>query len=352
MTTCSAARGPRTHRDTVALALTHAARLARLVTRRGARRPTVTPCRAGFWVGGVPVPIGTLSRLVGTVRHGARPVRPAAGPVTLEAQREALDRFAVAEIGPLLELGVLVRLGVNAPSSPPERLAEWTSCERAGDWPSTELRHARFSSFRTPRTARTRRWRAEIAAPRGQLAAGRRTQVAVALVGDDDGRAPGGTRRRDWAARPCTDTTLLVERLTRCASKFSDVSSAEAPCCDSIDAPPIEEANAALHIAELTLLVRDLGALLAGLNPADTSTTPPATPGPRLSAWTASKAPSRQRASSRAPQRLKGLPRPPKRSRPRRAAASTPSTAVQEELRHLEMPDADIRVDATRSPGV
>ena len=31
----------------------------------------------------------------------------------------------------------------------------------------------------------------------------------------------------------------------------------------------------------------------------------------------------------------------------RRAAASTLSTAVQEELRHLEMPDADIRVDVT-----
>src|SRR5699024_10587049 len=52
-------------------------------------------------IGGVPVPIGTLSRLVGTAVtvHGQSDPQRLRDP---DAQRAALARFGAAEIGPLL----------------------------------------------------------------------------------------------------------------------------------------------------------------------------------------------------------------------------------------------------------
>src|SRR5690606_18715698 len=53
-------------------------------------------------LGGVPIPIGTLARLVGTAVtvHGQSDQQRLRDP---DAQREALDRFASQEIGPLRE---------------------------------------------------------------------------------------------------------------------------------------------------------------------------------------------------------------------------------------------------------
>lgn len=66
--------------------------VVRRVTRDG---------RSRAQIGGVPVPIGTLSRLVGTAVtvHGQSDQQRLRD---LDAQRDALDRFASAEIGPLL----------------------------------------------------------------------------------------------------------------------------------------------------------------------------------------------------------------------------------------------------------
>lgn len=58
--------------------------------------------RSRAQIGGVPVPIGTLSRLVGTAVtvHGQSDQQRLRDP---DAQRIALDRFATAEVGPLVE---------------------------------------------------------------------------------------------------------------------------------------------------------------------------------------------------------------------------------------------------------
>src|SRR5699024_6337752 len=94
-------------------------------------------------------------------------------------------------------------------------------------------------------------------------------QAALALVGDDDGPAAApllalAAESLGRAAR--TDTTLepLVERMDAVRLELSDVAAEISRYADSIDGSPsrIEEANERLH--ELTLLVRDLGAMLPG----------------------------------------------------------------------------------------
>ena len=90
--------------------------VVRRVTRDG---------RSRAQLGGVPVPIGTLSRLVGTAVtvHGQSDQQRLRD---LEAQREALDRFAVRRDRSAARTAPR-RSGANAPSSP-SAWRSWTSC--------------------------------------------------------------------------------------------------------------------------------------------------------------------------------------------------------------------------------
>src|SRR5699024_4413495 len=151
--------------------------------------------RSRAQIGGVPVPIGTLSRLVGTA-------------VTVHRQSDP---------------------------QPGEDQALRTELERLGN--AEELRAAA-------------------------------SQAALALVGDE-GPAAGAlvdvaAELTGRAAR--TDPTLasLGERLDASRIELSDLAAELSRYADSIDGSPgrLDEANE--RLAELTSLVRDLGALLPG----------------------------------------------------------------------------------------
>ncbi|MDN5820716.1 MAG: DNA repair protein RecN, partial [Brachybacterium sp.] len=100
-----------------------------------------------------------------------------------------------------------------------------------------------------------------------------------------------------------------------------------------------------------TLLVRDLGAVLPGADgPAETITTLLATS--RTAAIDLDRFEGAEQEQSETATRLSQLEdeltaAAEALTAARTAAAAALSTAVQEELRHLEMPDADIRVEVT-----
>lgn len=319
--------------------------VVRRVTRDG---------RSRAQIGGVPVPIGTLARLVGTAVtvHGQSDQQRLRDP---EAQREALDRFAVAEIGPLLERH---RTLWRERSALAERLTELDGLLSERDRRGTALREALERLEQSdPQEGEDEQLRAEIerlgnAEELREAAA----QAALALVGDDDGPAAGplvalAVETLGRAARTDTTLTPLVERLDAVRLELSDVSAEVSRYADGIDGSPgrIEEANERLH--ELTLLVRDLGGLLAGPDgPAEDITTLLNTS--RTAAIALDRFEGAEQERAETAERLSALEGQldevaGELSAARESAASALSDAVQEELRHLEMPDADIRVDVT-----
>src|SRR5699024_546702 len=181
-------------------------------------------------------------------------------------------------------------------------------------------------------------------------------QAALALVGDDDGPAAApllaiAAEALGRAAR--TDPTLapLVERLDSVRLELSDLAAEISRYAEDIDASPgrIQEANERLH--ELTVLVRDLGAMLPGADgPAEDVTTLLATS--RTAAIDLDRFEGAEQEREQTASRLAELEEELSAAAEaltaaRTEAASALSAAVQEELRHLEMPDADIRVDVT-----
>ena len=319
--------------------------VVRRVTRDG---------RSRAQLGGVPIPIGTLSRLVGTAVtvHGQSDQQRLRDP---DAQREALDRFAAEEVGVLLERhrelwrerAVLV-----------ERVAELDALLAERDRRGTALREALERLEQSdPQDGEDEALRAEIERlGNAEELRGAAGQAALALVGDDDGPAAGpllavAGEALQRAAR--TDPTLspLVERLDALRIELSDVASEISRYADGIDGSPgrIEEANERLH--ELTLLVRDLGGMLPGEDgPAEDITALLATS--RTAAIALDRFEGAEQERSEAAARLAELETvldeaAEALTAARTAAAERLSAAVQEELRHLEMPDADIRVDVT-----
>lgn len=319
--------------------------VVRRVTRDG---------RSRAQIGGVPVPIGTLARLVGTAVtvHGQSDQQRLRDP---EAQREALDRFAAAEIGPLLERH---RTIWRERSTLTDRVAELDELLGERDRQGTALREA-LERLETsdPQEDEDEALRAEIERlGNAEELRGAAGQAALALVGDDDGPAAGplvalAAETLGRAARTDATLTPLVERLDAVRLELSDVSAEVSRYADSIDASPsrIEEANERLH--ELTLLVRDLGGLLAGPDgPAEDITTLLGTS--RTAAVALDRYEGAEQERAEAAERLTALEEQLSEaaealSAARDAAASSLSEAVQQELRHLEMPDADIRVDVT-----
>ena len=217
--------------------------VVRRVTRDG---------RSRAQIGGVPVPIGTLARLVGTAVtvHGQSDQQRLRDP---EAQREALYRFAVAEIGPLLERH---RTLWRERSALAERLTELDGLLSERDRRGTALREALERLEQSdPQEGEDEQLRAEIerlgnAEELREAAA----QAALALVGDDDGPAAGplvalAVETLGRAARTDTTLTPLVERLDAVRLELSDVSAEVSRYADGIDGSPgrIEEANERLH---------------------------------------------------------------------------------------------------------
>lgn len=319
--------------------------VVRRVTRDG---------RSRAQIGGVPVPIGTLSRLVGTAVtvHGQSDQQRLRD---LDAQREALDRFAVDEIGPLLTRHREIWRERSALS---ERLTELDALLAERDRRGSALQDALERLEQAdPQEDEDASLRAEIERlGNAEELRGAAGQAALALVGDDDGPAAApllaiAAESLGRAAR--TDPTLapLVDRLDSVRIELSDLAAEISRYAEDIDGSPgrIEEANERLH--ELTLLVRDLGALLPGPDgPAEDITT--------LLATSRTAAVDLDRFEGAADERTEAAERLARLEEElvgaaealtdaRTAAAAALSEAVQEELRHLEMPDADIRVDVT-----
>ncbi len=319
--------------------------VVRRVTRDG---------RSRAQIGGVPVPIGTLARLVGTAVtvHGQSDQQRLRDP---EAQREALDRFAEAEVaGPLQQHRELWR----ERSALTERLAELDALLAERDRRGTALREALERLEQAdPQQDEDEALRAEIERlGNAEELRGAAGQAALAMVGDDDGPAAASllaiaSESLGRAAR--TDATLapLVERLDALCIELSDIAAETSRYAEEIDASPgrIQEANERLH--ELTVLVRDLGTMLPGPDgPAEDITAlleASRTAAVDLDRFegAAQEREETARALARCEETLDELA--DALTAARTAAAKELSTAVQEELRHLEMPDADIRVDVS-----
>ncbi len=310
--------------------------------------------RSRAQIGGVPVPIGTLARLVGTAVtvHGQSDQQRLRDH---DAQREALDRFGAAEIEPLLERHRTIWRERTVLT---ERLAELDALlaerERRGTVLTEALERLEQAD---PQAGEDDALRAEIERlGNAEELRGAAGQAALALVGDDDGPAAGSLldiAGEALARAARTDATLvpLTERLDALRIELSDIAGELSSYADGIDASPgrIEEANERLH--ELTVLVRDLGTLLPGQDgPAEDVTTLLETS--RTAAQELDRFEGAEEERGTVAARLEQLETDldaaaEELTAARTEAAGALSGAVQEELRHLEMPDAEIRVDVT-----
>src|SRR5699024_6908154 len=307
--------------------------VVRRVTRDG---------RSRAQIGGVPVPIGTLSRLVGTAVtvHGQSDQQRLRDH---DAQRDALDRFAVAEISPLLGRH---RELWRERSALAQRLTELDDLLAERDRRGTALREAleRLEEI-DPQEHEDDTLRAEIERlGNAEELRGAAGQGALAVAGDDDGPAAApllaiAAEALGRAAR--TDPTLapLVERLDSVRLELSDLAAEISRYAEDIDASPgrIQEANERLH--ELTVLVRDLGAMLPGADgPAEDVTTLLATS--RTAAIDLDRFEGAEQEREETASRLAELEEELSAAAEaltaaRTDAASALSAAVQEELRHL-----------------
>ncbi|AXK44895.1 DNA repair protein RecN [Brachybacterium saurashtrense] len=319
--------------------------VVRRVTRDG---------RSRAQIGGVPVPIGTLARLVGTAVtvHGQADQQRLRDP---DAQRDALDRFAADEVAPLLarhhELW-------RERSALAQRVVELDALLSERDRHGAALQEAleRLEAA-DPQEGEDEALRAEIERlGNAEELRGAAGQAALALVGDDDGPAAGpllavAAESLGRAAR--TDPTLapLLERVDAARIELSDVAAELSGYAEDIDASPgrIQEANERLH--DLTVLVRDLGGMLPGPEgPSEDVTALLAAS--RSAAVDLDRYEGAEQERAEAATRLTALETALDEAADgltaaRTAAASALSTAVQEELRHLEMPDADIAVEVS-----
>ena len=319
--------------------------VVRRVTRDG---------RSRAQIGGVPVPIGTLARLVGTAVtvHGQADQQRLRD---LDAQREALDRFADAEIGPLLTRH---REIWRERTTLTERIAELDVLLSERDRRGTALREALERIEATdPEAGEDDALRTELERlGNAEELRGAATQAALALIGDDDGPAAGSlldvaSESLGRAARTDTTLTPLVERLDAARIELSDVSAELTRYAEDIDASPgrLDEANERLH--ELTVLVRDLGTLLPGSDgPAEDVTALLETS--RGAAVDLDRFEGAEQERATATARLEAVQGELEETADaltaaRTAAAERLAAAVQEELRHLEMPDAALRVDVS-----
>ncbi|MGY5764313.1 DNA repair protein RecN [Brachybacterium sp. DNPG3] len=316
--------------------------VVRRVTRDG---------RSRAQIGGVPVPIGTLARLVGTAVtvHGQSDQQRLRDP---DAQREALDRFAEDEIGPLLARH---REIWSERAALRTRVDELDALLSERDRRGTALREAleRIEGL-DPQPGEDAALRAELERlANAEQLRGDAGAAAAALVGDDDGPSAGAlldiaSQSAGRASRTDPGLAPLVERIDAVRIEVSDVAAELSRYAEDMDTTPGRVDAANERLAELTSLVRDLGALLPGEDGPSEDVTALLTASQGAAA-ALDRFDGAEEERSVAAARLAELEAELESaaealSAARTEAARALSTAVQEELRHLEMPDAAIEV--------
>ena len=309
--------------------------------------------RSRAQIGGVPVPIGTLSRLVGTAVtvHGQSDQQRLRDP---DAQREALDRFAATEIAPLLDR---YRQAWRRRTELDGHLTELDELLAERDRRGMALREALERLERAePQPGEDQALRTELErlgnADQLRTAA---SQASLALVGDEGPAAgPLVDVAAELTARAArTDPTVapLGERLDAARIELSDLGGELSRYADSIDASPGRLDEAHERLAELTALVRDLGGLLPGPEgPAgDVTELLDASRGAAIDLDRYDGAQQEREESAADLEQLETELESVAAdlSAARRQAAQRLSAAVQAELVHLEMPDAEISVAVT-----
>ncbi len=310
-------------------------------------RRTTRDGRSRAQIGGVPVPIGTLARLVGSAVtvHGQSDQQRLRDP---DAQREALDAYAGVPVADLVEGHRELWSAREALRREQRQLAELLEeRDRRADALTSALE--RLEALDT-RPGEDDDLRAEL--DRLAHAVDLRADAergSLALVGDD---APSAASLVDVAADAVhaasrTDPELrpLAERLDAARLDLSDIAADLGRYADGIDASPgrLDAANERLH--ELTVAVRDLGPVLgAGDDVADLLEAS------RTAAADLDRFEGAQDRLETVEHELAELePRleqvAGELTSARTAAADRLADAVQRELGHLEMPGASLRVE-------
>lgn len=306
--------------------------------------------RSRAHVGGVPVPISTLTGLVGSAVtiHGQQDQQRLRDA---DPQREALDRYAGEAVEQPRTAHERLWQEHRALHAEVEHLAELL---RERDLRGAALEEALTALEELdPQPGEDEELRAEIArlAHAVDLRAAAE-QAGYALVGEDDGPAAGAlldvaVECMSTAAR--TDPTLepLLERAEAARIDVSDIAAELSRYAEGIDAAPgrVEEANQRLH--ELTALVRRIGPALGGA--ADITELLEAS---QRAAADVDRYAGAQARHAEATARLAALDEQLEDAArtltaARTEAARSLAAAVQEELRQLEMPQARIRIDVT-----
>lgn len=312
-------------------------------------RRTTRDGRSRAQIGGVPVPIGTLSRLVGSAVtvHGQSDQQRLRDPDT---QRQALDDFAGAPAQVLLarHRGAWVRREEQRAAQ--RRLtALLGERERRGE----ALAHALDLLERLDAHAgEDEELRAELERLAHAVDLRHDTeQASIALVGDD---APSATSLLDLAAQSvqaaaATDRDLapLAERLGAARIELSDVAAELGSYAAGIDASPgrLDEANERLH--ELTIAARDLAPVLGGGTDIGSVLEASRHAAADLDRFEGAEEElaALETEISAVDAELDDLAA--ELTAVRTAAAGRLAAAVVEELRHLEMPGASLTVAVT-----
>lgn len=316
-------------------------------------RRTTRDGRSRAQIGGVPVPIGTLARLVGSAVtvHGQsdqQRLRDA------DPQREALDGYAPDSIGPALarhrelwerreELAARARaleavlaeraLRGAALTEALERIEQLDVSEDEDHALREELERLAHAVDLREATER----------------------ASTALVGEDDG--PSATGLLDLAldavrSAAGTDPALapLAERLDAARLELSDAAAELSRYAEGIEASPgrLDELNERLHA--LTVLVRDLGPTLGGAEDVRTLLAASRTAAADIDRYDGAEQELAGVRESLASVQDELAEAAAALGAARREAAGRLAEAVQEELAHLEMPGASVRIDVSPAP--
>ncbi|PWH05911.1 DNA repair protein RecN [Brachybacterium endophyticum] len=318
--------------------------VVRRVTRDG---------RSRAQIGGVPVPIGTLARLVGSAVtvHGQSDQARLREP---EQQREALDRFAQDTVGPPLQRHRELWARRQELQT---RVEELESLVAERDRRGAQLRTAleRLEEV-DPQEGEDEQLRAQLDRLNHAVdLRGAAEQASVLLLGQDEGPAAGALL--DLAIEQVrtasgTDRELSepLERLESLRLELSDVAAELSRYADGIDASPgsVEQANERLH--EVTTLLRDLGPSLGGAD-----TIGELLEASRGAAADLDRFDGAESELTRVQGQMGALQEALDQaasdlSAARREAADRLARAVETELVHLEMPQASLAVDVSEQP--
>jgi DNA repair protein RecN (Recombination protein N) len=303
--------------------------------------------RSRAQIGGVPVPIGTLSRLLGSAvtLHGQSDQARLRGS---DQQREALDSFGHAAIEPLIRRHQEL-WGRRATLR--ERLEELEALLQDRERREERLRHVleRIEEVDpSPGEEHEVRRRLEMLGHAVDLREG--TGNAAGVLAGDEG--PSVLSLLDAVidlvgAAARTDDTLEGSqgRLLAARIELADVSADLSRYADDIDASPgsLDLANERLH--QLTTLVAEVSADLDGAEDTTAVLENSRSAVASLDAFTTA---ADDHAAALA--ELDGIEAQledaaTQLTAARTAAAAELSRAVGEELRHLDMPEAKVRVD-------